>query len=188
MNKVLKKTDIFTIPNILSFFRLLLIPLIVWCYLVPKNYNAAIVLLILSGITDIVDGKIARKFNMISNFGKVLDPIADKLTQAAMIFCLISRYRILWFVIALFAVKETLMITYGYVTLKITDTVNGAKWYGKLNTVLIYTVIMILIIFTEINLTLANILIICCTAGMILSLVLYIRFYINILLHAKSND
>ena len=97
MNDGLKKQNssadrIFTIPNMLSFFRICLIPVIVWLYLVKKNYTWTVCILILSGVTDMVDGFIARRFNMISNLGKVLDPIADKLTQTVMLVCLFTRF------------------------------------------------------------------------------------------------
>ena len=87
------KHKIITIPNILSFFRLLLIPVIVWLYIVKKDPIWTMAVLALSGITDIVDGIIARKCNMVSDFGKAFDPVADKLTQIAMLFCLVSRFR-----------------------------------------------------------------------------------------------
>ena len=80
---------ILTIPNIMSFFRLVLIPIIVYLYVVKNSYLWTIILLLISGATDIVDGFIARKFNMISNFGKAIDPIADKLTQLALLCCLL---------------------------------------------------------------------------------------------------
>ena len=67
----LTKKDIFTIPNILSFFRILLIPVILWLYCYLKNYNAAVIAVIVSAITDIADGRIARKYNMISDFGNI---------------------------------------------------------------------------------------------------------------------
>ena len=79
---------VFTIPNILSFFRLILIPVLIWSYVVKKNYAATGWILLLSGLTDIADGFIARRFHMISKLGKILDPVADKLTQATMLFCL----------------------------------------------------------------------------------------------------
>lgn len=103
----------------------------------------------ISGASDIIDGKIARKFNMVSDVGKVLDPVADKLTQAALVICLIARYTWMWALLALFAVKECLMLLWGYLTLKSTDTINGAKWYGKLSTVVLYAVMMILILFVD---------------------------------------
>ena len=87
------KDKILTIPNILSFFRICLIPVIVWLYIGKEDYSLTLIILILSGFTDVVDGIIARKCNMISDFGKAFDPIADKLTQAAMLCCLVVRFQ-----------------------------------------------------------------------------------------------
>ena len=81
------KNKILTIPNLLSLFRLCLIPVFMWLYCVEKNYLWTGIILIISGLTDTVDGFVARHFNMISDLGKILDPVADKLTQAAMLFC-----------------------------------------------------------------------------------------------------
>ena len=82
--KYLKKENILTIPNLLSLIRILLIPFIIWLYCAQKAYLCTIIVIALSGFTDIIDGKIARKFNMVSDVGKVLDPVADKLTQATL--------------------------------------------------------------------------------------------------------
>ena len=87
----LKKEDILTIPNFLSFFRILLIPVIAVLYSIYDSHIAAVVVIALSGLTDILDGKIARRFNMVSDFGKFIDPVADKLTQLAMILCLLAK-------------------------------------------------------------------------------------------------
>ena len=94
------KHKIITIPNVLSFFRLLLIPVIVWLYIVKKDPLWTTGILVLSGVTDVVDGIIARKCNMISDFGKAFDPVADKLTQIAMLFCLVSRFK--WMLLPLY--------------------------------------------------------------------------------------
>ena len=94
---------IFTLPNMLSFFRLALIPVIVYFYEVD-HFWWAFWLLGLSAATDIVDGWIARTFHLVSDFGKAIDPIADKLTQAAVLLCLLPmRY---WWVIGVMAFKE----------------------------------------------------------------------------------
>ena len=82
---------IFTIPNIISMFRLLLIPVFIFSYVILKNDLLTVILLTVSGISDMLDGWIARRFNMVSELGKALDPIADKLTQLSMILCLIFR-------------------------------------------------------------------------------------------------
>lgn len=180
-----KRKNVLTIPNVLSLIRLLLIPLIVWLYCVKKDYTAAMAAVVVSGLTDIADGKIARKFNMISDVGKVLDPVADKLTQVTLIYCLAFRYPLLWALAVLFVVKECFMLYWGYRTLKMTDQVNGAKWFGKVNTVVLYGVTLILVFFTEIPLYVVNGLIILSAAVMIMSLILYGRFYSGIL-HKKQ--
>lgn len=122
---------ILTIPNILSFSRLCLIPLIAWLYCAKQDYIGAGYVLVLSGATDIADGFIARKFNMISDLGKILDPIADKLTQAAMLFCLSTRFPLMLVPIALMLVKELYMGVAGILVIKKTGKVYGANWHGK---------------------------------------------------------
>ena len=187
-NKRLKKENVLTIPNLLSLVRILLIPLIIWLYCAQKAYMHTFIVIAISGFTDIIDGKIARKFDTVSDVGKVLDPIADKLTQAALVICLIARYPWMWAILALFAVKECLMLLWGYLTLKSTDTINGAKWYGKLSTVVLYAVMMILILFVDIPQAIATVLMLLCGGMMLLSLVMYGRFYHAILDHAPSGS
>lgn len=184
----LKKENILTIPNLLSLIRILLIPVIIWLYSVEEAYLPTILVIALSGFTDIIDGKIARKFNMVSDVGKVLDPIADKLTQAVLVICLMARYPRMRALLSLFAVKECLMLLWGYWTLKRTDTINSAKWYGKLSTVVLYAVMMVLILFVDIPEAGANALMLLCGGMMLLSLVLYGRFYHGILEQAPSTS
>ena len=86
MHKMFEKKNLVTIPNMLSVLRMCMIGAIVWLYCFEQNYYAAISVLLLSGATDIADGFIARKFGMVSDFGKALDPLADKLTQIAVLF------------------------------------------------------------------------------------------------------
>lgn len=177
MHRIFKKDQILTIPNLLSVVRLLLIPVIVWLYCGKQEYTAAVVVILLSGITDIADGIIARKYHMVSDFGKILDPIADKLTQAAIILCLTYNYPLMWVLIALFAIKEICMGLLGIVAIKKTDSVNGAKWYGKINTVVLYAVMMLLIFFQGMPVALANTLIFLCGCMMVISFLLYANFY-----------
>lgn len=181
MHRLFKKSEILTIPNILSFFRLALVPLIAWVYMGLDDYYLAIVLIVLSGLTDIVDGKIARKYNMISDFGKIIDPIADKVTQGILIICLSTRYKLMIALVAIFIIKEALMLLLGYLVLKKNDSVNSAKWYGKLNTVVLYAVCVLLIMFPEMPLSIANTMIIVCAALILFSFVRYALFYRTIL-------
>ena len=122
---------VFTIPNILSFFRLILIPVLIWSYVVKKNYAATGWILLLSGLTDIADGFIARRFHMISNLGKILDPVADKLTQATMLFCLFTRFPHMILPLVLMAFKELYMAVSGCLIMKKTGKVTGADWHGN---------------------------------------------------------
>ena len=177
MHRILKKDQIFTIPNFLSLLRLLMIPVIVWLYCEEQRYRAAVVVILLSGLTDIADGIIARKFNMTSDFGKILDPIADKLTQAALIISLTSKYELMVPLIIEFIVREFIMLILGYITIRKKDSVNSSQWFGKLTTVMLYAVMMVLILFPRIPLWAANTLIVMCGMTMLLSFVGYARFY-----------
>ena len=131
------KNKIITIPNILSLFRLCMIPLIIWVYLGLKDYRLAGFLVIFSGLTDVVDGMIARKFNMISDVGKVLDPFADKATQGVMLLCLLARFPLMWLPIILLVIKESFMALSGFMVVRKCDVVLGANWHGKAATVLL---------------------------------------------------
>ena len=138
-------------------------------------------MIILSGFTDIVDGFIARKFNMISDLGKILDPIADKLTQGTLIICLSYKYPKMLFLVMLFVVKECIMALLGYITIRNKNSVNSAKWYGKVSTLVLYAAMIILIFFADLPVITVDFLIISCAGIMMLSLIMYIRFYIKIL-------
>ena len=175
------KNRIVTIPNLMTLLRLILIPVIVWLYCFEKDYTWTAIILILSGITDLVDGFIARKFNMISDFGKILDPIADKITQCALIVSLSLKYHEIAALIVLFVIKECIMGLLGYITIKSKESVNSAKWYGKLSTFVLYASMFTLIVLPEINIVFVRGFIILCGLVLLLSLVMYTRFYVKIL-------
>ncbi len=164
---------IFTIPNILSFFRICLIPWIVWLYCVEQEYQTTGYILILSGITDIVDGFLARKFNMISDLGKILDPIADKLTQAVMLICLMVRFPLMILPLILMVVKETFMGVTGVLVIQKKGIVHGANWHGKAATVLLYAMMINHVFWTEIPPIASTVSIILCTVMIGISFVLY---------------
>ena len=172
---------IFTIPNILSFFRILLIPFIIWVYCAREHYLLAAGIVLLSGISDTVDGFIARRFNMVTDIGKVLDPVADKLTQAAMIFCLIFRFRGMLYLLIMLIAKELIQGLMGLWVLRSTGNIYSAKWYGKLCTWVLYIVMMIHMLFPDIDPTLSGILMLACAAAMLLSLVMYVLRYLTLL-------
>ena len=171
--KRLLSGKILTVPNLLSGIRILLIPLFLWLYLERDDVPATAAVLVLSGLTDALDGMIARRFSMISDFGKALDPLADKLTQLAMLCCLLVRFpRMLWIIILL-SVKELFVATTQLVVIKRTDQVPGADWHGKLTTILLYGVVILHLLWLDLPEQLSLGLELLCMAMLLLSGVLY---------------
>lgn len=186
MRRLFTKDQIFTIPNLLSLIRFLMIPVIAWLYCERQNCLGASMMIVLSGLTDVADGFIARKFYVVSDLGKILDPLADKITQAALIVCLITRYeRMLWLFI-LFAVKEIAMGISGLMVIKKKDQVNSSQWFGKLATMVMYTTMFLLFLFPNIPEIVANGMILTCAAVLLLAMVKYLRFHISLLRDKKS--
>ena len=169
------QNKILTIPNMLSFFRLCLIPVIMWLYCVEDNYLWAGIVLIVSGITDTVDGFVARHFHMTSDLGKVLDPVADKLTQAAMLFCLLTRFPLMIVPLGIMVLKEFFMGVTGLMVIQKTGKVFGADWHGKVTTWLLYAMMILHVFWYNIPAALSRILIAACVVMMLISLVLYGR-------------
>lgn len=170
-NKYQKK--ILTIPNILSFFRLCLIPVIMWLYIKKQDYLSTLIILLLSGATDIVDGIIARKYNMISDFGKIFDPIADKLTQMAMLLCLVSRFNYMTIPLIFLVIKEVFTGVTSLISFKSANEVKGAVWHGKLTTVVLYSMMAIHLIWYNIPRT-TSLIIVGVTIGiMLMSFIMY---------------
>ena len=180
------KHKIFTIPNILSLFRLLLIPVIMWLYIVRKDPLWTTAVLALSGITDIVDGIIARKYHMVSDFDKAFDPVADKLTQIAMLFCLVSRFKWMLLPLCVMVIKEVTAGILGLLVIRKTGKVDGAVWHGKATTVSLYSMMIIHLIWYNIPGVISGILIGACTALALLSAFMYSRENVRILLGKKN--
>lgn len=174
------RAEAFSIPNILSYFRLLLIPLFIVLY-VQEDFTEALITLAASGLSDILDGRIARKYNMVTDLGKVLDPVADKLTQCAMMLCVAMRYPAMWWLLGLHVVKETVMLIMGWYVLKRTDTVNSAIWAGKLCTGVIYAVMMLHVMLPHLPQPVSVGCTIVCAGLIVLSLIVYTARYVKIL-------
>lgn len=168
-----RKQPVFTVPNILTFFRLLLIPVIVWLYCGEKAYGLTALVLLLSAATDIADGIIARKWDLVSDLGKALDPVADKLTQIATMWCLLRRFSYLWLPLAMLLVKEVFTGAMSLYAVKKSGVVKGADWHGKLCTVFLYSVMGLHILWANIPMGLSKFLMLLCMALMCFSGVLY---------------
>ncbi len=147
------KKDVFTVPNLLSLLRLLLIPVYITLYLravTPEQYQLAAMIIALSCLTDALDGMIARRWNMISILGKVLDPAADKLTQFALTVCLSLRYPPLKPVLFLFLVKEILQLVLGAAYLHRGKILPGALMTGKVCTTVLFFSLTGLVLFPQV--------------------------------------
>ena len=146
------KKDIFTIPNLLSTFRLILIPVYITIYFKaedPMDYMLAAAVLAVSCLTDLVDGKIARKFNMISTFGKLLDPVADKLTQFSLTICFAREYPVLWSLAFLFVVKEGFQLIAMLIFYRKGKMLKGALLTGKISTAVLFLSFTLMVLFHE---------------------------------------
>lgn len=137
------------IPNTLTIIRFLLIPFIV-VNIFTRNYIVAFILFTISGITDIADGYIARKLKLISNFGKLMDPLADKLTQISTLASLAITSLIPIWILIIVLLKEFIMIV-GASFLYGKDVVVYSRWYGKLATILFYLAIVTSLLFKQFN-------------------------------------
>jgi len=176
------KKDLFTIPNVLSLFRLLLIPVYVVLYLraeKPEDYFLAAAILAVSCLTDLIDGKIARHFNMISNTGKILDPLADKATQFTLIVCLTIQlqYPVLMFLAALFVIKEVFQAVAGFLILRKGKILKGALIAGKISTAVLFISLIVLVLIPNISKTVVYIIAGVDIAFLLISFVSYIRLY-----------
>lgn len=155
----MSSNKVFTIPNILSMIRILLVPIIVWVYFdetINNHYLIALVLVFLSAITDVLDGTIARKCNMITNLGKILDPIADKLTQFVVVFCLACDYPLMIVVATIIFAKEILMLIGAVIFYKRGNETPYARWWGKLTTVVLYTTMCLYILSSFLDVVLPD--------------------------------
>lgn len=145
MNK--KKAAIkknFNIPNLLSIIRILLIIPLIYYFLNDKYFTAA-TMLMFSGISDLLDGFFARKYNQVTKLGSMLDPVADKLTLTAIVVCLGIKFVVIKPFIAILIFKELSMLAAGCVLLCIHKTPPMAKWYGKLSTTVFYISVIIIV-------------------------------------------
>ena len=148
------KKEIFTIPNLLSLFRLVLIPIYVAIYLNARNstdYYVAAGILAVSCLTDLIDGKIARHFNMISSLGKILDPLADKATQFTLIICLAIKYNFLLYLVGLFVLKESFQLIAGGINLRKGKMLKGALYSGKICTTILFISLILMVMLPNLS-------------------------------------
>ena len=141
----------------------------------PHDYYLATLIVLASGITDFLDGQIARRCNMITDLGKVIDPVADKLMQIAMLL------------VIYLVVKEVVSTVFAYISWRtVHRRLNGAKWYGKVCTALLYAVMLIMVAFPQLSDGYQKMLLLVCAGAMTLSFVMYLRIYITMFIDGRT--
>ena len=167
------------IPNILSIIRICLVFVFIALFF-KVNVWAALIIFLIAGATDIVDGYLARRYNWITNLGKILDPVADKLMQCTVLVCLcIGEYIPIWFAVVFF-LKELCTLLMGFIVIKRRSVTVVSKWYGKLTVCLFYATIAVSVIFHsffEAHNVLQHIICIPAVFFAIFSFVAYVRHY-----------
>jgi cardiolipin synthase len=174
------KKELFTIPNLFSMFRIVLIPVYMVLYLNATqniHYYVSAAILAVSCITDMIDGKIARKFNMISTVGKVLDPLADKATQFTLIICLAVRYPVLWYLVGLFVVKESFQLIAGGLSFRKGKMLNGALLSGKICTTVLFISLILMVMIPNIGNTAVTVMTIVDAVFLLIAFVDYFLAY-----------
>lgn len=161
------------IPNILTTARLALVPVFAYFMLVKENMSVAALIFVMSGLTDVVDGYIARHYNMITRFGMVYDPFVDKLMQMTAVVCLVVAEIIPVWLLIFVIVKEVSMIIVGGI-LYIRKIVVSSNWYGKASTVIFYAGVLTMIVWKNIPTIAAMSIIVVMIVAMFLAALFYI--------------
>ena len=181
------KGQFLTIPNILGYIRIFLMLIFVIVYFNAGNYHFAAVIFLISGLTDFLDGKIARHFHIETEFGEILDPVADKLTQGAVVLSLTFRFVMMRYLLMLILLKDVFMGITGFILYKRGKKMDGAQWYGKFNTTFMYFAILILLFSRSLTYFSSGLLI----AGVFLvnmfCFISYVVFYIR-MIRGVSNE
>ncbi|MBE6757061.1 MAG: CDP-alcohol phosphatidyltransferase family protein [Ruminococcaceae bacterium] len=142
-----------TVPNVLSLIRIALLPVFAVLYLCSAAHPAllwwAFAVVVVSGLTDLFDGWIARRFNQISEAGKLLDPLADKLTQLTVVICLATRFQEVVWLMSFCLAKEVAQVVGGLLLLHRGDEVRGSQWFGKVCTFVFYSAMAAIVLFDD---------------------------------------
>jgi cardiolipin synthase len=154
----------------------------------PGEYMRAAAIVLASGLTDFLDGFIARTFHMITELGKLIDPMADKLTQAALIFVLIVKIKYMFLLMILFVIMQLFMLVAGLAMLKKGKRLDGSKWFGKVSTTVFYAVMLVLVAVPTLKQAIVNVLLLICGTFLALSFALYAREYIRMYHEVKQEE
>lgn len=184
---------VWNIPNALSIVRLLLLPVfVVLILVVERDADVPVwsfVVLVLSGVTDSLDGIIARRFNQITDIGKLLDPVADKITQVTVVICLAVRYTVLIPLVVICLIKELIQAAGGYILLRRGEKIQGARWFGKVSTFVFYGAMALIVLLPDMPNWVRIGLVVLVAALMLFAFIKYMMMFLHLRrdLPAKDN-
>ena len=179
------------VPNALTLLRIILIAPFLYFFL-TGNITWALIVVGLSGLSDALDGFIARRYHQITPLGKLLDPLADKLTQTTIALCISIRVPILIPIFAIFVVKEILMLIGACILLKKKKRPGAARWYGKMATILFYVSIVSVLVMhvffqdTPVLMGISMVLLVVTAASMIYAFIEYYKVFRALLQEANT--
>lgn len=176
--------EIFSAPNLLSIFRILLIPFIAYTYLTATEYTDYLisgVLILISALSDTADGFLARRYNLVTDLGKMLDPVADKLTQIVLAVCVAVKIPGTAILLVIFILMEAIMILGGLFLLKRGVRIPGAMWFGKLATLVFYAVMIVMVFWPSPSSLFVSICVAVVLFFMLFSFIMYIPVFIKLL-------
>lgn len=179
------------IPNTLSIIRIGLIPFFLSVYINAQDramFLLSGIILLISGLTDLLDGYIARKYNMITQLGKVLDPLADKLTQAAVCLAMAVRMPQMVYLLILFVLKELTMLCAGVFLIRKKIIITASKWFGKLYTFVFYAIMLLIISLPVTNPVVVFWMLAAVACFMLFSFAMYIPIFFNLKNHGKRGE
>lgn len=171
---LLKKSGI---PNILTLFRIMLVPVFIYLFHIPKEHGLAVAVFLFAGLTDVLDGFLARHYNWTSNIGKILDPFADKCMQVSALICLGQSGFVSWWIVGILVFKELVLFIGALFALKKEKVYVQSNWYGKAGTVAFYIVATSLVMIKDMSDALRMALGICLILFMLFALIMYVDNY-----------
>ena len=168
------------IPNVLSVIRLLLVFVFVYAFFTCESLYVALLIFLVAGATDIIDGYLARRFNWITKLGKLLDPLADKMMQITALICLWMKHLIPGWIAVLYFLKECTLLLLGLIVIKRRDVAVVSKWYGKLAVCIFYATVAVSMIFDDFfaeHTLITTIIFIPAIVCTVMALIAYIKHY-----------
>ena len=188
----MRAKEIFSIPNIISYIRILFMPVFVYTNVTASSkseYVLSSFMLFALAVTDFLDGFIARRYHMVTEIGKALDPVADKLFQLAIAVCLVVRVPGMWVILIIFLIKETVLtLCSTYYLFRYHRKMDGAKWFGKVSTAVFYTMTFLMVLLPPLPVQVYYVMEVLMGITLMISFIMYNQFFLDLHRELKTNN